>query len=511
MSPRGSDPPEWALPSWDTIGPDPDEPVRPPAGRPGPGSTAGHGTVASPGKAPGTFGIRILAVSEVTRAVRAAIRQDPRLVDLWVEGEIGRVTVSSAGHAYFALKDERNQLQCVWFRDDRGRSAFQAQAGLRVVVHGRIDLYEPTGGMQLYVDSIQPAGFGDLALRFEALKARLAEEGLFDTARKRPLPVRPATIAVITSPSGAVWRDVSHVLARRWPLVQVVLVAARVQGEGAPASLVTAFRRVERYAAACRDEGRPADAPAVTILARGGGSLEDLWAFNDERVVRAVVAHPIPVVCGVGHEVDVTLADFAADVRAPTPSAAAEIVVPDRLEMAGALRRAADRLVAATERRLATAARDLVVERRALDRVSPAARLAAARETVGLLFDRATRAIQARLAREHLRLDAAATALPRHTAARLATARTAVDRAAAELPRHSAVRVAAARAALDSSAAALVVLGPGATLERGYAIVRREPDGTIVRDPDQATPGTGLRIRVAHGDIAATVDRDGSR
>ena len=264
--------------------------------------------------------------------------------------------MSSAGHAYFALKDERNQLQCVWFRDDRGRSAFQAQAGLRVVVHGRIDLYEPTGAMQLYVDSIQPAGFGDLALRFEALKARLAAEGLFDTARKRPLPVRPTTIAVITSPSGAVWRDISHVLARRWPLVQVVLVAARVQGEGAPASLVTAFRRVERYATTCREEGRPADAPAVTILARGGGSLEDLWAFNDERVVRAVVAHPIPVVCGVGHEVDVTLADFAADVRAPTPSAAAEIVVPDRLEMAGALRRAADRLGAATERRLAAAA-----------------------------------------------------------------------------------------------------------------------------------------------------------
>ena len=501
MSGRDSEPPDWVLPSWDAIGPDPDEPIRPTAptaARPGPGPV--------PGSAPGAFGIRILAVSEVTRAVRGAIRQDPRLVDLWVEGEIGRVTVSSAGHAYFALKDERNQLQCVWFRDDRGRSAFQAQAGLRVVVHGRIDLYEPTGAMQLYVDSIQPAGFGDLALRFEALKARLAEEGLFDTARKRPLPVRPATIAVITSPSGAVWRDISHVLARRWPLVQVVLVAARVQGEGAPASLVTAFRRVERYAAACREEGRPADAPAVTILARGGGSLEDLWAFNDERVVRAVVAHPIPVVCGVGHEVDVTLADFAADVRAPTPSAAAEIVVPDRLEMAGALRRAADRLGGATERRLATAARDLAVERRALDRVSPAARLAAARETVGLLFDRATRAMEARLIREHLRLDAAAIALPRHTAARLAAARDALERAAVALPRYSAVRVAAARSALDSSAAALTVLAPAATLERGYAIVRRDPDGSIVRDPADATSGTGLRIRVARGEIAATVD-----
>ena len=487
------DPPDWALPGWDAV--DPEEPVglrvggppAPPSVPPPTAPTAGV-TPAAPGtpSAPGTFGLHILQVSEVTRAVRNAIRQDPRLVDLWVEGEIGRVTVSSAGHAYFALKDARNQLQCVWFRDDRARSAFSAQAGLRVVVHGRVDLYEPTGAMQLYVDSIQPAGLGDLALRFEALKARLAEEGLFDTARKRPVPVRPTTIAVITSPSGAVWRDISHVLARRWPLVQVVLVAAQVQGEGAPASLVTAFRRVARYAELTRDAGRPDDAPVLTILARGGGSLEDLWAFNDERVVRAVVAHPLPVVCGVGHEVDVTLADFAADVRAPTPSAAAEIVVPDRLEMAGALRRAADRLATATERRLATAARDLAVERRALDRVSPASRLAASREQVGLLFDRGTRAVEARLARERLRLTAAA----------------------ADLPRLTTARVAGARAVLDSSSAALAVLGPNATLERGYAIVRRTGDGTIVRDPAQAPAGSALRIRVAQGELAATVDSE---
>ena len=162
----------------------------------------------APPAAPGTFGVRILGVSEVTRAIRGAVRADPRLADLWVEGEIGRVTVSSAGHAYFALKDERNQLQCVWFRDDRLRSAFEAQAGLRVVAHGRVDLFEPQGALQLYVESIQPAGLGDLALRFEALKARLAAEGLFDAARKRPLPARPATIAVITSPTGAVWQDI---------------------------------------------------------------------------------------------------------------------------------------------------------------------------------------------------------------------------------------------------------------------------------------------------------------
>ena len=218
------------------------------------------------------------------------------------------------------------------------------------------------------------------------------------------------------------------------------------------------------------EAGRPDDAPGVTILARGGGSLEDLWAFNDERVVRAVVAHPLPVVCGVGHEVDVTLADFAADVRAPTPSAAAEIVVPDRLEMAASLRRAADRLTAATERRLTTAARDLAVERRALERVSPAARLAAAREQVGLLFDRATRAVESRASlRNAVRLD---------------------RRASADLPRLAGGRLAAARSAVDASAAALSVLGPNATLERGYAIVRRGADGSIVRDPADAPGGT---------------------
>jgi exodeoxyribonuclease VII large subunit len=454
---------------------------------------------------PGTFGVRVLGVSEVTRVLKGAIRSEPRLADLWVEGEVGRVTVSSAGHAYFSLKDDRNQLQCVWFRDDRLRSAFEAQAGLRVVAHGRIDLYEPTGALQLYVESIQPAGFGDLALRFEQTKARLAAEGLFDQGRKRPLPSRPRTIAVITSPSGAVWRDISHVLARRWPLVRVVLVAAAVQGEDAPASIVSAFRRVERYAETVRAAGRVDDAPAVTILARGGGSLEDLWPFNDERVVRAVVAHPWPVVCGVGHEVDVTLADFAADVRAPTPSAAAEVVVPDQAEMAAALRRAADRLAAATGRHLAQASRDLAVERRALDRVSPAARLATAREQVGLLFDRGSRVVEARLGRERMVLRAAAEALPRLGTARVVRDRQRLLAAQEALPRLVASRVGGARSALDASDAALAVLGPAATLERGYAIVRLAADGAIVRDPADAPAGTKLAVRVAQGELGATV------
>ncbi len=487
MSGRSSQPPDWALPGWDAVDSEPDEPARPPA------------------RAPGTFGVRILAVSEVTRAVRGAVRQDPRLADLWVEGEIGRVTVSSAGHAYFALKDERNQLQCVWFRDDRVRSAFEAQAGLRVVAHGRVDLYEPTGALQLYVDSIQPSGVGDLALQFEALKARLTAEGLFEAARKRALPARPRTIAVITSPSGAVWRDICQVLARRWPLVRVVLVAAKVQGEDAPATIVTALHRIKRLVELRTADGHPDEAPALTIVARGGGSLEDLWAFNDERVVRAVVAHPIPVVSGVGHEVDVTLTDFAADVRAPTPSAAAELVVPDRADLATVVSGFGHRIDGAIDRRVAAAAREVAAERRILERLHPAAQLATARERTGLLVDRATRAIATRLTGDQRTLDRLGERLAPILPARLERDRVRLARADALGPL-AARRLAAARSSLATSSAALAVLGPQATLDRGYAIVRRTADGAIVRDPAEAPPGTYLDLRVARGGMPATAD-----
>jgi exodeoxyribonuclease VII large subunit len=346
-----------------------------------------------------------------------------------------------------------------------------------------MDLYEPNGGLQLYVESIQPAGVGDLALKFEALKARLAAEGLFETARKRRLPPRPATIAVITSPTGVVWKDICHVLGRRWPLARVVLVAAQVQGDGAPASLLTAFRRLEAHIARLQAEGRAEDAPSVTILARGGGSLEDLWAFNDERVVRAVVAHTLPVVSGVGHESDVTLADFAADVRAPTPSAAAEIVVPDRAEFLANLGVARRRLDAVAGRRLTEAGGRLAAERRALERTDPVARLAVSRERIGLLLDRATRAAGARVAGERARLGRARV-----------------------LHEAGARRTAIARTDLATAGAALTVLGPQATLERGYAIVRLAADGSIVREPAEAPTGARLDLRVARGSFPATSD-----
>ena len=475
---RSPEPPDGMLPSWDAV---PDDVDPAPSGRP-----------PAPSR---TFGLRVRSVTEVTRAIRDRVRSDDGLRDLWVEGEVGRVTVSTAGHAYFTLKDARAALQCVWFRDERVRSPFQPQTGLQVVAHGRMDLFEPQGALQLYVESLQPSGFGNLAVRFEETKARLAAEGLFDAARKRPLPVRPRTIAVVTSPTGAVWRDVCNVLARRWPLVRVVLVACQVQGEGAPASIVAGLRRVERWiaeaseASASGDSGVGGDVPAVTIVARGGGSLEDLWSFNDERVVRAIVAHPVPVVCGVGHETDVTLADFASDVRAPTPSAAAELVVPDRGEAVATTGALGRRSGAAATRRLAAARRDVDEERRALDRLEPRAQLAGLRERSGLLLDRAARAISERLAVDGRRLEALRARSPRVLDARLGTA----------------------SAGLAAASASLAALGPQATLERGYAIVRAREDGSILRDPAEAPAGTPLLLALASGTLAATSDGPASR
>jgi exodeoxyribonuclease VII large subunit len=376
---------------------------------------------------------------------------------------------------------------------------------LRVIAHGRIDLFEPQGALQLYVDSIQPSGLGDLTLRFEALKARLAAEGLFAADRKRRLPSRPATIAVITSPSGAVWKDICHVLARRWPLTRVVLVAAQVQGEGAPASIVGAFRRIERYASAQTAAGHLDAAPAVTILARGGGSMEDLWAFNDEAVVRAIVAHTLPVVCGVGHETDVTLSDFAADIRAPTPSAAAEIVVPDRTELVTIVKAVGRRLDGAAELRVRVSTRELAGERRALERLSPAVQLTMARERIGLLLDRATRATRERVGGHRQATERLGRRLAPTLPARLARDRALLARSDVLDP-IVARRLTTARSTLGRAGAALGVLGPQATLERGYAIVRRAGDGSIVRDPADAPPGSKVVLRVARGELPATAD-----
>ena len=453
----------------------PPDPEPPSWGEGGPPATRPSGPRTGPAATPSTS--RIWTVGDVTRAVREVLRAEPAFRDLWVEGEVGQVTISAAGHCYFALRDGRAQLACVFFRAQRAASPFEPRTGLRVVVRGRLDVYDAAGTYQLYVESLQPAGFGDLALRFEALKAKLAAEGLFEPARRRPLPASPHLIGVATSASGAVLHDILHVLRRRWPMVRVVLSPCQVQGDAAPGTIVTALDRLARW----RDPltGTP---PDVLILARGGGSLQDLWAFNDERVVRAVAASPIPVVTGVGHETDVTLVDFAADVRAPTPSAAAELVVPSLVEVRAGLRAARLRLDGAAARSVAAPRAALEAERRALARLHPAAVLAGERQHAGDLLDRGRRAVEARLAADRARLDRSVDRLPLLVRGRLARS----------------------RADLAGAAAGLAALSPYATLERGYALVRR-PDGRVLTDASEAAVGDPLDVRLARGALDVTV------
>jgi exodeoxyribonuclease VII large subunit len=426
---------------------------------------------------PSPGGPRVLSVAEVTRVIRDAIRGTPRLSRVWVEGEVGQVSVSSAGHCYFTLKDERAQLRCMVFRDDRILLPLEPRTGLRVIATGRVDVFEPQGAYQLYVESLQPAGLGDLALRFEALKARLTADGLFDASRKRQLPRWPRTIGIVTSLSGAVLHDMHRVIARRWPLARIVVSACSVQGPGAEESIVRALRRMGRWTDPAT--GLAAD---VVIVARGGGSLEDLWAFNEESVVRAIAAHPRPVVVGVGHETDVTLAEFAADVRAATPSVAAELVVPDQAEQRQHLRALRAAMGTSAARQLRSTRASLDAERRSLETFRPAAYLAAERERIGLLLDRATRSLRARLAAD----------------------RATLARSSDRLPALVSARATLARAALAHSAAALAALDPYATLERGYAIVRAA-DGRVVVDAAGRAVGERLEVRLARGALDVSV------
>ena len=436
-------------------------------------------TEASPAREPeAPSGPTVLTVGAVNRIVRESLRRQPRLNPVWVEGEIGNVSVSAAGHAYFTLKDERAQLRCVVFRDERLALPLEPRTGLRVVAQGRIDVFEQQGAYQLYVESLQPAGVGDLAQRYEALKARLQAEGLFDSSRKRPLPEWPRTVGVVTSLSGAVLHDIRRVIDRRWPLTRVVVSACKVQGQGAERSIVRALRRVGRWTDP--DTGRAVD---VVIVARGGGSLEDLWAFNDEAVVRAVATHPRPVIVGVGHETDVTLSEFAGDRRAATPSVAAELAVPDRAAQRQQLRAIHDALALSARRRVGTTKATLEAERRALETFRPGAYVVAQRESIGLLFDRATRALEGRLA----------------------AGRAVVERSGDQLPGLLRARTLAARAELTRNVAGLNALDPFATLDRGYAIVRTQ-SGRVVIDSRQTGVGEALEVRLAAGALDVSVD-----
>lgn len=391
----------------------------------------------------------VLSVSDLTSALAlAVVRALPGPV--WVEGEVSNCRPHASGHVYFTLKDDRATIRAVLFRGQARLLRFRMADGQRLVCRGRVEIYAARGEYQLIVEAAEPRGAGALALAFEQMKQRLAAEGLFDAARKRAVPRYPGTVAVVTSPTGAALQDILNVLARRAPGLGVRIVPVRVQGEGAAAEIAAAIDGVS--------VARAAD---VVIVARGGGSIEDLWPFNEEAVVRAAAACRVPLISAVGHETDVTLIDLAADLRAPTPSAAAELVAASAAELAVA--------VAALRRRLALAARQHLDGRRL--------RLAEARRRLG---DPRSRIGQGRLALA----DATG---------RLAT----VGREAVAVPR---LRLAALAGRLDA-------LSPLAILGRGYAVVRRADDGRVVTDADQVAPGDALDIRVARGDVAARVER----
>ena len=437
---------------------------------------------------------RIYTVSELNGAIRLAL--DREFADVWVLGEISGTKQAASGHLYLTLKERDSQVRCVCFRSTARYLAFKPQDGIAVLARGRIDVYEARGEYQLLVESLEPQGYGALQLAFEQLKKRLAEEGLFEPSRKRPLPRLPARIGIVTSPRGAVIRDMLNILSRRFPGLHIRIYPALVQGEGA----------LEDLCAGLKYFGSSGWAAAV-ILARGGGSLEDLWTFNEERLARAIVTCPVPVISAVGHETDFTISDFVADLRAPTPSAAAELVICTRQELLDMVAVSRHKLHQAVRYRLAQDARrlhELGVERAT----------ATLRRRIGRHLQRVDE-LEFRL-REHQRneldrrrrawLAAGGRLRQLDLRLRFAGFRGRLELAHSLLSRAVNVRLAAWRARLAPLRAQLDQLSPLRILERGYAIVH-DVEGSIVKAHAQAPAGSELRVRLAQGRLEATVTK----
>lgn len=393
-------------------------------------------------------------VTQLLSQIKTLIEREQTLRNVWLQGEVSNFVRATSGHCYFTLKDERAVLACVMWKQDALRLGRLPQNGQQVLVHGYVSVYESQGKMQFYADALELAGVGRLYQEFEALKAKLTAEGLFDPERKRPLPAWPQRIAVVTSPRAAALRDILRTLALRYPAVDVLLAPSAVQGTEAPAQIVAAIELLNDWHAGVE----PID---VIIVARGGGSIEELWAFNDEQVARAIAASSVPVVSGVGHETDFTLADFAADLRAPTPTGAAAAAVPDRLELAGQVAAQRGRLALAMAQRLARERQHLGHSQRLLARLSPSAQIASRRQQV----DDLNLAMQRQM-------------------------------------RH---RLALYRAELDGLRARLANLDPHAVLQRGYAIIYQQPGDQVVTSAQAVTAGDALRIVVADGEFSGVV------
>jgi exodeoxyribonuclease VII large subunit len=436
----------------------------------------------------------IYTVARLASEVRAVL--DGSFPVLWVQGELSNLAQPASGHIYFTLKDAAAQVRCAMFRPKRMLLGFPPTNGQEVLVRARVTLFEPRGDFQLVVDYMEPGGEGALRLEFERLKRKLAAEGLFDATKKRPIPDFPRQVGLITSASGAALRDLLAVLKRRFAALPVVIYPAQVQGEAAPASLISALASANARAEC-----------DVLILARGGGSLEDLHAFNDETLARAIRASAIPVVTGVGHEIDISIADLVADRRAATPSAAAELVAPSGEHLRHRLAALTGRLNAAHARQRVAARQRLNAVARHLALLHPAARLQQRAQRLDQLEQRLTSLLSNRLAQAQFRLRPVTARLSAASPVRrierfglaVAALRQRLVRARMRLAETRRERLMRAVAGLEARS-------PLATLARGYAIVTRLPEGEIVRAPEQTPAGTRIEARLAKGKITAVVE-----
>ncbi|QJD30298.1 exodeoxyribonuclease VII large subunit [Methylococcus geothermalis] len=437
----------------------------------------------------------VYTVSRLNREARITL--SGHFGTVWVEGEVSNVAAPASGHLYFTLKDAEAQVRCAMFRGSGRLLGFKPANGDHVLARAQVGLYEPRGDYQLIVDLLEEAGDGALQRAFEALKKRLDAEGLFDPARKKPIPRFPACIGVITSPTGAAIRDILTVLARRYPAATVIVFPATVQGSEAPAELVRALQRAD--ASGWCD---------VLLLARGGGSLEDLWAFNDESLARAIVACRTPVVTGIGHEVDFTIADFAADLRAPTPSAAAESVTPDRIDLANRLQRLASQLRRSFRGRLERVQQRLDFVERRLLQSHPRQRLERQAQRLAELRHRLARNAAVRFNLQRQRLQGMALRLVRHDpdqrvkrlAEKLGTLDSRLRRSASLLLERRSERLGTLGQRLDT-------VSPLATLARGYSIALRAADNTVVHSWEDIQPGEILYTRLAEGSLLSRVEK----
>jgi len=435
----------------------------------------------------------VLSVSRLNREAKALLEGSFPL--LWVEGELSNLSRPTSGHLYFTLKDSQAQVRCALFRGSQRGMGVTLKDGMQVLVRARVSLYEGRGDYQLIVDSLEEAGEGALRRAYEALKHRLAQEGLFDSALKKPLPRLAKRIGIITSPSGAVLHDILTTLKRRFPAIPVLLHPVPVQGDGAG----------EKIAAMIRIAGQRRDCD-VLILARGGGSLEDLWAFNEEVVARAIHACPIPIVCGVGHETDITIADFAADARAPTPTAAAEMLSPHQSDWLSALVQKEQRLLRLVRDRLRTAQQHLDYLGTRL--VHPRERLTRLNERLQALSQRLRLAqLQVRAHTAHILHTLQARLLQRNPQTQLREHQlrsrhlhTQLGNAMRRVMERAQERVARTAQRLDT-------LSPLATLARGYAILEIPATGVVVRAADEVQPGDIVRTRLARGHLDCRVEK----